>query len=97
MLDIFENPNSIIFSARVIPRSSKSEIIGEIDGDLKVKLTSPLVDGKANKELKKLLSKRLAVPKSDIDILSGTASKTKRIKVIATKPGDLVSILQAQN
>ncbi len=81
MIDLTENQDSIIFNVRVIPRSSKSEIIGEYDGDLKVKLTSPPVDGKANKELIKILSKALKTAKSDIEIISGETSRSKRIQI----------------
>ncbi len=66
---------------RVIPRASRSEIVGEYDGSLKVKLASPPVDGAANAELIKLLAKKFGVPKGDVEILSGETSKNKRIKI----------------
>lgn len=66
---------------RVIPRASRSEIVGEYDGSLKVKLASPPVDGAANAELIKLLAKKFDVPKGDVEILSGETSKNKRIKI----------------
>lgn len=72
---------SITFIVRVIPRSSRSEIVGEYDGAVKVRLTSPPVDGAANNELIKLFSKTLGVSRSAVEILSGANSKTKRLRV----------------
>ncbi len=54
----------MIFDVRVVPRASKSEIVGEHDGALKVRIASPPVDGAANEELIKVLSKKFGVPKS---------------------------------
>jgi uncharacterized protein len=51
LINFTEKDDAIIFAVRVIPRSSRSEIIGEYSGALKVKLNSPPVDGEANKEL----------------------------------------------
>lgn len=82
MIEIIETTNAVTFSVRVIPRASRSEIVGEHDGALKVKLASPPVDGAANTELIKLFAKKFGVSKSDIEIVSGETSKNKRIKII---------------
>lgn len=66
---------------RVIPRASRSEIVGEYDGSLKVKLASPPVDGAANAELIKLFAKKFDVSRGDVEIVSGETSKNKRIKI----------------
>ncbi|MEP6787678.1 MAG: DUF167 domain-containing protein [Acidobacteriota bacterium] len=76
-----EKDGAAIFLVRVVPRSSKSEIVGFHDGALKVRLTAPPVDGAANAELIKLLAKRFGVSRSNIEIVSGETSKTKRIKI----------------
>ena len=81
MIEIIETTNAVTFSVRVIPRASRSEIVGEHDGALKVKLASPPVDGAANAELIKLFAKRFGVSKSDIEIVTGETSKNKRIKI----------------
>ena len=65
------------------PRSSKNEIVGELpDGTIKIKLKAPPVDGEANTELIKFLSKEWKIPKSSIKILKGLTSKTKLLEVI---------------
>lgn len=76
-----EKSGELTFLVRVIPRASKSEIIGERDGALKVRIASPPVDGAANAELIKLLAKKFCVSKSDVEIVGGETSKNKRIKI----------------
>jgi len=67
---------------KVIPRSSQSKIISEMsDGTLKIKLTTPPVDGKANEEMIKLLAKHFKVSKSSIEILKGKTSKNKVVEI----------------
>ena len=70
----------------MIPRASKSEIVGEVDGSLKVRISAPPVDGAANDEVVRLLAKAFGVAKSNVLIVAGEASKTKRIRVAGAKP-----------
>ena len=78
---IIDRDNGIEFTVRVIPRSSRSEIVGEFDGAVKVRLSSPPVDGAANAELIRLISKKLGISKSSVEIISGETSKTKRLLI----------------
>lgn len=80
-MDIHEETGAITFTVRVSPRSSRTEIVGEYEGAVKVRVSSPPVDGAANAELIKLFAKKLNVAKSDIAIVSGETSKTKRLKI----------------
>jgi uncharacterized protein (TIGR00251 family) len=80
-INIIEKDGTVIFKVCVVPRSSRSEIVGEHYGALKVRLTSPPVDGAANAELIKLMAKKFAVSKGEVEILSGETSKNKRIKI----------------
>ena len=81
IMNFREEKGAITFTVRVIPRSSRSEIVGEHDGALKVRLASPPVDGAANAELIKLFAKALGVAKSNVHIISGETSKTKLIRI----------------
>ena len=72
----------IIFNVRVVPRASRTEIVGEHDGALKIRIASPPVDGAANAELIRVLSKAFGVSKSEVEIVAGQASKTKQIKIL---------------
>lgn len=62
--------------------NSKQQIIEEaLDGSLTIHLKSPPVDGKANKELIKILAKRFDVSKSQIRIKSGLSSRNKLVEI----------------
>ena len=92
-MEIIEKNNTITFSVRVIPRSSRTEIVGEYDGAVKVRLSSPPVDGAANAELIKLFAKSLGIARSAVTIVSGETSKTKRLRVDGVTVEHLRSIV----
>ena len=81
MINLTEKSGAVIFGVRVVPRASNSEISGELDGALKVRISAPPVDGAANAELVKVLSKNFKVSKSEVEIVAGHASKTKQVKI----------------
>ncbi len=89
MIRFTEKDDALIFSVRVLPKSSKSEIVGEINGALKIKIKSPPVDGAANAELIKTLAEFFDVPKSAVEILRGQTSKTKQVKIVGIKAANL--------
>jgi uncharacterized protein len=97
MVEINEEKSSVSFTVRVVPRSSKSEIVGEHYGAIKVKLKAPPVDGAANDELKRLLAKELGVSRSEVEITSGQASRTKRVRIGNTNTSRIRSILKAKS
>lgn len=67
---------------KVIPRANRNEIVGpDIDGNYKARLTSPPVDGEANKKLLTLLSKKFNVAKSLIKIIKGERGRDKIIEL----------------
>ncbi|MCG6552604.1 MAG: DUF167 domain-containing protein [Candidatus Magnetominusculus sp. LBB02] len=75
----------IILSVRVLPRSSKTEISGVSNNELKIKLTAAPVDGQANEQLIDTLHrhivKTIKIKKSDITILKGQGSKSKQVAI----------------
>lgn len=86
--------SSVTFTVRVVPRSSRSEIVGEMDGAVKVRLTSPPVDGAANAELIKLIAKKFGVSRSAVEIIGGDTSKTKRLRVTGVTDDQLRDLLR---
>ncbi len=66
---------------KVIPRSSRNEVIGLAEGEYKVKLTAPPVDGEANKMLIHLLARFFKVSKSSVEIIGGKSAKIKIIEI----------------
>jgi len=95
-MNIREQDGSVTFEVRVIPRSSKSEIVGEHNGALKVKLKSPPVDGAANDELVRLIARAFDIAKSDVEIVSGQTSRSKQVRVRTREPGRITAILNAK-
>jgi uncharacterized protein (TIGR00251 family) len=72
---------SVIFAVRVQPRASRDEIVGEFQDALKIRLTAPPVDDRANEALRKLLAASLKVPLAAVRIASGERSRTKRVEI----------------
>lgn len=68
-------------SVRVIPNASKNEVAGKDGGTWRIRLAAPPVDGKANDALIEFLSDVLDLPKSDISIIKGHASKQKILDI----------------
>lgn len=67
---------------RAVPQASKNEVIKISDGEYKVRLTTPPIDGKANDMLLKILAEHFDVPKSSLQIVGGKSSRTKIVDVI---------------
>jgi uncharacterized protein (TIGR00251 family) len=80
-VDITEKDGTVSFAVRVQPRASRDAIAGEYQGGLKIRLTAPPVDDRANEALRKLLAARLKVPLSAVRIASGERSRTKRVEI----------------
>jgi uncharacterized protein (TIGR00251 family) len=81
LVECTETDGALIFKVRVAPRASKSEVAGEHDGALKVRVAAPPVEGAANAELARLLAREFQVPARDVEIKSGHASKIKLVRV----------------
>ena len=73
--------DDLILECRLQPKASRDEIVGEHDGQLKIKITAPPVDGKANAHLIKLLAKAFGVSQSQVDIERGELGRSKRIRI----------------
>jgi uncharacterized protein (TIGR00251 family) len=64
------------------PRASRDEIVGMRDGVLRVRVTAPPVDGKANEALRKLIAKRLGVAKGRVRIERGERGRRKLLSIV---------------
>lgn len=75
--------NDLLLSVRVQPKASRDEIIGPYEDVLKIRITAPPVDGKANSHLIQFLAKTFGVPKSRVEIISGETGRVKRLRIYA--------------
>jgi uncharacterized protein (TIGR00251 family) len=78
---INEKEGTCIFWVHVHPRSRRDEIVGLHGDALKIRTAAPPTGGRANQALRGLLAKRLSVPPSSVEILSGHTSRQKRVRV----------------
>jgi len=79
---------------QVVPRASKSEVVGEHNGSLRVRIAAPPVEGAANDELIRVIAKRLAVNRSSVKIVSGQHGRTKQVEVEVGK-ADVMLIMRS--
>lgn len=70
---------------RLQPRASKDEIIGWHGDALKIRITAPPVDGKANKHLLAFLAKQFKVPSAQVTLVSGLTGRDKRVCIQAPR------------
>lgn len=82
----------MVISVFVQPKSSGNRIAGLHGDAIKIKLTAPPVEGEANKQCIKFLAKTLKLPKSALEIISGQASRNKRILIRANSVEDLTAV-----
>jgi uncharacterized protein (TIGR00251 family) len=81
MLQLLSQQDGVILPVRVLPRASKTEIAGVMDGALKVRLQAPALEDRANEALCEFLAHLLKTPKSAVRILSGHRSRSKRVEI----------------
>jgi uncharacterized protein len=81
MLPIRETDDGATFAVKVHPRARKNGIMGEVGDTLKLSLTTPPVDGRANEACIEFFAKLLKVPRSSVTIASGQSSRNKVIRV----------------
>ncbi len=81
MISIKDSSSGATFAVRVQPRASRDALAGEFDGALKIALTAPPVEGKANEACIEFLAKALKVPRSSVTIAAGETSRNKVIRV----------------
>ncbi len=90
---ITSHPDGVTIRVYVAPRSSADSVIGLHNGELKIALTAPPVDGSANKALVEFIAKKLGVPKYAVSIAMGETSRHKIVHVIGVSAPDSVERL----
>ena len=78
---VTESSSGVTFSVRVVPRSSRNQIVGVESGALKIKLTAPPVESAANAALIEFVAEWLGVKRSAVSIISGAKARKKLVRV----------------
>ena len=76
-----EVPGAVELAILVQPRASRTRVVGEHDGMLKIQLAAPPVEGEANAALLEFLAKGLGIPRRQVTLVSGDTSRRKRVRV----------------
>ena len=101
---LLNTTNGIIFNVKLVPNSSFSKIVDYTEDYVRIKISAPPIENKANKELIDFFSKLFDVNKSKLKIVSGDKSKLKKIliqdtsfEVISQKLMFVLNSLQKDN
>jgi uncharacterized protein len=89
LIPIRDTDKGATFAVRVQPRASRNAIAGEMGDALKLALTAPPVEGKANEACVEFLANLLKVPRSSVTIASGESNRNKVIRVAGLSASDV--------
>jgi len=93
---VTEGNEGCTFQVRVVPRGRRDEIVGLHGDALKVRLTAPPVEGKANHALRVFLAERLGVSPAAVEILGGHTSRQKRVRVVGVSADAIRALAEAK-
>jgi uncharacterized protein (TIGR00251 family) len=86
LIPINETTAGVTFAVKVHPRAKKNAITGEVGDALKLSLTAPPIDGRANEACVEFFANLLEVPRSSVTIASGESGRRKVIRVAGMSP-----------
>ena len=95
MIPVRDTPSGATFQVKVHPRAKKNAITGEIGEALKLALTAPPVDGRANDACIAFFAEFLNVPRSSVTIAAGETSRNKLIRVRGMSAGEVEGKLRS--
>jgi uncharacterized protein (TIGR00251 family) len=95
MIPLREGPDGVRFAVRVQPHARRNAIIGELGDALKIALTAPPMDGRANEVCVEFFADLLGLPRSAITITSGQSRRNKVIRVTGFSAAELKKRLGA--
>ncbi|QEG43468.1 DUF167 domain-containing protein [Roseimaritima ulvae] len=93
-MDIVLNQDDILFYVRVAPKAKKPAVGGKHDGALKVAVSEPPDQGKANAAVVRAVAKRLGLRRADVEIVSGLTSRRKRVRLRNVNAAEVQTQLQ---
>jgi uncharacterized protein len=89
VISILDTPSGASFAVKVHPRAKKNAITGEIGDALKLSLTAPPVEGRANDACIEFFANLLKVPRSSVTIAAGQSSRQKVVRVAGLSAEEL--------
>jgi len=95
VISIRETSQGATFTVRVQPRARRNAVVGEVGDALKIALTAPPIEGRANEACIELLAEFLKVPRSSVTIAAGETSRNKVIRIAGISAVELRRRLQS--
>jgi len=86
----------VVLSLFIQPRSSRNGLVGVVEDELKVRLTSPPVDGAANDHCQKYFAKLLGLPRSQLNLIAGEKSRHKKLLIRDGEIGQIRWLLEKE-
>ena len=90
---IQEAEEGVVFTAKIVPGSSRTGVCGLLNGMLKIKISAAPEKGKANQALVGFLAKKLGVKKKTVSIISGQTNPVKQVQVLGISTETLLKKL----
>ncbi len=89
MIPIHDSPRGATFAVKVHPRAKKNSVAGEVGDALKLSLTAPPVEGRANQACIDFLAELLGIARSSVTIAAGESSRNKVVRVAGMTADEL--------
>ena len=83
----------VVFTAKIVPGSSKTTVCGLLGDMLKIKISAPPEKGKANQQLIELIAKKLGLKKQAVSVISGQTNPVKEIQICGMSGDELIEKL----
>ena len=94
MIPISDHPLGATFSIRVQPRAARTAITGTVGEALKVSVSAPPLDGRANVAVVEFFSEILSVPRASVQVVSGERSRNKTVRIAGCSGADVLRRLR---
>ncbi|HOA74736.1 MAG TPA: DUF167 domain-containing protein [Phycisphaerae bacterium] len=93
MLQLTQQGKDVLLDVKVVPKSSRDRIVGELDGALKVTVSAAPERGAANEAVRKLIAKSLGVRVQQVTVESGLTNPRKTIRIVGTSCESVQTLL----
>ena len=88
-----QHGDAIRLSVQVLPNAKNTEVVGLLDGSLKIRLKAQPIEGQANEELIRFIATQIKVPKKQISVVRGITSRLKVVEIKAQREIEEISRL----
>ncbi len=95
VVPIKDTPDGATFSVKIHPRAKKNAITGEVGDAVKISLTAPPLEGRANQACIEFLADLLEVPRSSITIAAGQTSRNKVMRILGLSAAEVEARLRS--